>query len=280
MPADREGEFCQIDAVDWEWTIDGPAIYSRQDALNKMSSIEPKVKHEKVGRIFGGAWTVSASLFDISTMRTGSILKLENFTSNGYFFNAKKLGETRRDFYHFKITCDNGRQTFLIPGIAAKSVVFLELNGKCGNIVMSVSPALTELKQDIKLVTTMFRRKKMKYKRLRIFDTLRLRCRSKVILECENMIVDIRDTISPFSEYPQGKIHVPSVGINFNGEDAVVISDSISAKIFSGGEFKEFIRFPKPLVTMRVITKNPSNVSQTHPVFIPIDTTGLVTHQW
>ena len=71
---------------------------------------------------------------------------------------------------------------------------------------LCVSPVYSELRQDIKMGTQVFRGKKFKYRRLRMFDNFRMRWRAKLRFGCERLTVFIRDTISPFADVASGKI--------------------------------------------------------------------------
>lgn len=263
--------FLTINITDLDLILDGPAVPNRAEAVKIIEKIVPEVKDEQIGRIFGGQITMNAKCLEAVVPKTGRLFKIDDFGSIGYLFNAKKLGVRRSDFYHFEITCDDGQESFQIPCTSAKSVCFTDTHCKCSAMELCVSPVYSELRQDIKMGTQVFRGKKFKYRRLRMFDNFRMRWRAKLRFGCERLTVFIRDTISPFADVASGKITVSSLGVSFDGTEFVVMSDSMTARVLVDGEFKDIVSVPKALVNIRVVSFNPYNPEGLHPVFLPVD---------
>jgi hypothetical protein len=270
IPSDQN-HIIELNAVDFECVIDGPAVTTRGEALRIINQVVPETAYEQVGRIFGGQLTISAQSIEIAASRIGPIMQAEALQSNGFLFLGRKQGETRRDFYHFLITCDGDGQTFVIPRLASKSTFFLDLTMKCQTASVFLSPAMSEFKQDIELATAVFRKKGHLYKSLAMYDLMRLRLRSVLRLEAEKLHIHLRNKQSPFASSGIAIVDIASFRALFDGRESKLTGESLAVRLFLGNDFRQVVTFPRFIVNVRVNSKNPLNENGTHPVFLPVD---------
>lgn len=270
-----EHHLIQIDFTKLNFVFDGPKIPNRSAGVQEIIHIVPEVEKEGIGRINAGALTLNAEYLSLSSSRIGEILTYRNLTTNGLLFFGRYPAKIRKDYYHFLITCDYNNIQYLIPKVASKLVTFANFKCKAKNIKICYSPVLSQVKQDWKLGTIDWRRKKFKFFKLRFFDNIRLRFRAKFSIEADELHATYTDGKSPYGPLPLAQIKTPNFFFGCDGGRFGIRSGKLLVFLMAFSEFRDLVTIPPIDITVTVISTNPNNETGRHPVFIPIDSSKM-----
>lgn len=268
MPPSDDTLF-EINASEFSIVLNGPAVANRAKGIEKIVEIVPDIEQEDIGRVTGGALSIKSSHLEVHASEYGKLISIDNLLQNGFLMIGKRLGKIREDFFAFKITCDAGDSSFLVPNISSRSVFFFNLNVNCSKMNILYTPVFSQFKQDFKLGTLIFRKKKYRFKKIRTFDQFRIRFRFKINFNSEHFELGYNDKRYPFNHFPQYTFSLPKLDIVFDGKDFHINSANAQARVLSGLEYKLFVSLPAPSVRLTVISHNPNQAKR--PVFIPFD---------
>ena len=269
-------DFKNLDIV---W--DGPALPNRQAGLEKLQYIDKNLETETVGRIVGGALTVAATKLGFSVRHAGELVEIDEPKATGWVLNAKANGKKRNEFFHYKVFCDGGLIEYLIPGVSARSVNFINFDLNSKKINVKSAPTFSAAKQDLKLGTALFRDKKYKFRKIYTFDKMRIRCRWLFSIKSEELNVHHFEKQNPYSPTPFLDIVLPKFVLNFDRRVYTVTSNAIFVKIPSPIGSKLLLTMPPPNITCRVISHNPDNKTNgTRPTFVPIDSYRITDREY
>ncbi|EAY16573.1 hypothetical protein TVAG_434100 [Trichomonas vaginalis G3] len=256
---------------DLEWVWDGPAISNRENALEKLCVIDKNLEKSNIGRIVGGALTLNVKHTALNSRHSGTLLTMENIETSGWYLNAKKKGVSRKDFFHYKIHCDNRLTEFNVPGIACRTVHFFDFNMKTSKIVMKSIPDASEIKQDWKLGSTLWRQEKYKYKRIYMFDKYRIRYRWLFKVSAKDFIVQHHDIDNMYSQTAQMNFIMPDFTFSFDRRQFTIVASQFIVRANTENGMRSMFIFPAPNMTARIVSHNPLNADSRRPTFVPID---------
>lgn len=265
---------------DLEFIIDGPALPNREAALEKLVVIDKHLEKDDVGRIFGGALTFNAKHMMLNTRHSGTIMTLDDVKTSGWYINAKKKGVTRSDFFHYRITCDDGFDVFDIPSIACRAVQFFDFNMDSTKIVMKFVPDWSEIRQDWKLGSTLWRTEKYKYKRVYMFDKYRLRYRWLFKISAKDFIIQKFDLETMYTQTPNINFILPDFAFSFDRRQFTIVASQFLIRAQTSHGLRSLATFPAPNMTVRIVSHNPHNVDARRPTFIPIDSYRLTDPEY
>lgn len=257
--------------------LNGPGIKNKEEALDKMKSIEPDLDKDTVGRVTGGLLEVSANSIALDLPHIKDIIELTKISGNGFFLTSRKKGINRKDYYHFKISTDRGFNVFDVPQISSPSVTFVKvgLKGKSG--LLKLTPVQLETFQDTKLNTTIYRLMMVQFQRLAFIDNCRIRFRAYLQANLDKFFVQYNDVLRAYAPSAFAEAVFPNADITFDGTSFHMNhADSLTARLLSRDCMKRVAIFHEPVVLVSLPSFNHLNPSGKRPVFIPVDSSKIL----
>jgi len=262
-------EFSELELI---WN--GPAYPNRKAAIEKLLNISENLVENEIGKITGGAFSISSKSLAFSWRHIGQLLYLTNLKTGGCLFKVKKSGEKQKDYFLYQIECDNGNVCYNIPAIASPSVYFFDEDVSIDSLDIKISPSMKEIKQDFKLALRIFRRKKFLFRRVRFFDYLRLRMKTRFSMNIKTLKLEINDTNTQFTKFALFEVVVPNMSFRYNGDCFVFSSQNIALKSINDLSFRQFLVLPNPKLTFQFISTNPFSTGNS-PIFIFVDSSRV-----
>lgn len=260
---------------DVEAIVNGPGIPNTKTAIEHIVEIVPDVEVEDIGRVTGGLLTLNAGWINWQLPHVGDIARIDNAKLNGVFIIAKRKGVNRNDFYHYKVTCDEGQVEYEIPQIASKGVTFIKATGPIQHTYLKWSTALMEFFQDNKLASYIFVKNKFQCKKLGFVDFIRIRFRCLFDFQIDSMDYGYNDGTRAFAFPDFLLMNFENSHLTFDGRYFHLISNKYFVKVLTDKGFNTLLSFPDCEFYVVLPSVNHLNNGIKRPVFIPIDSSRV-----
>ncbi|OHS99616.1 hypothetical protein TRFO_33877 [Tritrichomonas foetus] len=258
------------------FTINGPAVKNKQQALSTLAEIDSTAKNTEFGRVTGGPFDINGSWVSISLPYIKNVIEIKNIVGQGNVFFTKNKGLHKNDYYHLQITCDNGSEVFNIPQLSCRSVTFANINANCEYGKLLMTPVELETLQDTRLNMILYRKINFLFKRLNFIDNCRLRFRVKANIDFKILSAQYNDVSRAYESNPFCECCFNGTKFIFDGKDYHVNSETMTVNLLSSyGYMKRVAIFYDPSIFVSLPSSNPLNPKGNIPIFIPIDSSKI-----